>query len=159
MTPPAGMQMKEERVSDKQITDFLAGVVGVVEANSFESLMLWEENQRLDRWRWEQDSMGLLETVGHLADMPVCISLYKSRINGHLLLFWHATSAVVDHRLIDKWMVETLPLSAMRDGDPRKGVNRTNAMNFSNVFPRSTTTARPATPSQPEPPHHPRSPQ
>lgn len=119
---------------DREMTDFLAGVVGVVEATSYEYHMLWVENQRADRPRtWEEISLGLLKTVGCLDDRPVCVSLRKARVGGHLLLFVDPTSQVVDHVMIDDWLLTTLPDSACRENGH---VNRTDAMNFHNVFPR-----------------------
>jgi hypothetical protein len=123
-----------ERVMDREMTEFLDGVVGVVEANSFEQHMLWSENrQRTHPRTWEQLNPGLLETVGVLDGRPVCVSLHKVRVGGHLILFVDATSQVVDHEMIARWMADTMPRSALRENGI---VNRTDAMNFHNVFPR-----------------------
>ncbi len=118
---------------DPELTSFLAGVVGVIEANSYERHMLWIENRQHPHPKtWEQLPPGRLETVGHLDDRPVCVSLLKVRVGGHPLLFFYPTSQVVDHAMIDLWLTATLPPSAMHpDGYP----NRTDAMNFHNVFP------------------------
>lgn len=120
-------------MNDNEMTDFLSDAVGVVEANSYELHMLWAENQRRAQPRtWKENPRGLLETVGHIADRPVCIGLFTAEVDQHKLLFIDATSQVVDHRMIDKWLTDTLPQSAFRkDGH----VNKTNAMNFHNVFP------------------------
>lgn len=123
-------------MSDREINEFLSGVVGVVEANSFETLCLWEDYHEQRKVSWEQRLDGLGETVGHLGSMPVHLSLCINTVDGHKLLFIDATSQVVDHRLIEKWLAETLPKSAMRDSVPVR-VNKVNAMNFHNVFPRN----------------------
>lgn len=119
-------------MADTEMTEFLSGVVGVVEANSFERLCLWQEHHTRRLWLDRND--GLLETVGHLDGMPVCLSLLTSKIDGHKVLFIDATSQVVDHRMIDKWLAETLPKTAFKNGG--EYVNKTDAMNFHNVFPR-----------------------
>lgn len=126
---------------DKQMTEFLHGVVGVVEANSYETMCLWKEYAEELKKPWKQRCDGLGEIVGKLADMPVFLSLLTAEIEGHKILFIDATSQVIDHRLIDQWLANTLPTSAFRGGDPRNGVNKTDAMNFSNVFPRKAKAA------------------
>ena len=118
---------------DKEMSDFLAGIVGVVEATSYEQLCLWKEDH--DRVKWELNPSGLMEIVGHLDDMPVCLSLTTATVDGHKLLFIDATSQVVDNRMIDKWLLETVPPSAMNERDGRY-VNKVDAMNFHNVFRR-----------------------
>lgn len=121
--------------SDSEMTDFLHGVVGVVEANSFEHLCLWQEYR--SRVAWSDRMSGFGEIIGHLADMPVCISLRTSTVDGHKLLFVDATSQVVDWRMVDAWLDKMMPQSARRDNG---SVNRVNAMNFHNVFPRRVPT-------------------
>jgi hypothetical protein len=120
---------------NEQMTAFLANVIGAVEANSYEKLMLWDANTRLTPPRiWKENNSGLLEVVGRLADMPVCIGLWTAEIDGHKILFYDATSQVVDYRMIDNWLETNLPKTAFRkDGY----VNKTDAMNFRNIFPRS----------------------
>lgn len=113
---------------------YLNGVIGIVEANSYELHMLWEENERSENPKsWKQDGGGPLVTVGHLDKMPVCISLFIVRVDSHKVLFFDATSQVVDYRLIDNWMEDNLPESARRkDGF----INKSDAANFHNIFPR-----------------------
>jgi hypothetical protein len=117
---------------DEQMTAFLTGVIGAVEANNYEQLMLWSENKRRDPPRvWKEKNSGLLETIGHLDDMPVCISLWTAEIDGHKILFYEPTSQVVDYRMIDNWLETNLPKTAFRkDGY----VNRSDSMNFHNLF-------------------------
>jgi hypothetical protein len=116
---------------DDQIKKFLKDVRGAVEATSYEELRICQEYKQ--EYSWEQNLCGYLETVGFLGKMPICISLRTSVVNGHKILFWDATSQVVDHKKIDKWFKKNLPESARRDdGSP----NRTDAMNFHNILPR-----------------------
>lgn len=124
-----------------QMTELLAGVVGIIDAASFEQHMLWADNSRREQpLTWKENMSGLTAIVGLLGEMPVCISLFTAEIDGHKLLFWHATSQVVDYRMIDKWMIENLPKSAFH-ADGR--VNQTDAGNFHNIFPRTTQTPAP----------------
>lgn len=119
---------------DREITDFLAGVVGVVEANSYEHHMLWSENEQREKpLPWKQNNCGLGETVGHIGKMPVFVSLFTAEVDGHKLLFIFPTSQVIDHRMIEKWLKRTLPRTAFCEGGY---VNKTDAMNFHNVFRR-----------------------
>ena len=121
---------------DQEMQKYLDGVMGVVEATNFEKHCLWENNQRSPRKRtWVETGHGFLEKVGFLADNPICISLLTAVVDDHKLLFTHPTSQVVDHRVIDAWMATHLPKSAYRDGR----INRIDAMNFHNIFPRLET--------------------
>jgi len=124
-------------VVDEEMARFLDGVVGVVECDNYGKHMIWVENhykavelghRKLD---WVDGRLGMMEKVGELADMPVCISLFKATIDGQLILFVDPCSMVVDHRMIDAWYKRVLPKSAFRaDGY----VNKTDAMNFNNVL-------------------------
>jgi hypothetical protein len=117
-----------------ELDRFLAGVTGLVEASIFERQMLWEENQRRQPPReWVENLSGRIEIVGHLDDDPVCISMFTARIDGELILFYHDTSAVVDHKMIERWLFEKAPTTALRGTGY---LNRVDAMNFHNVFRR-----------------------
>lgn len=124
-------------VVDEEMAKFLDGVVGVVEADNYAKHMLWMENHykavELDHRKldWKSDQMGMMEKVGEIAGMPVCISLFKAEIDGQAILFVDPCSMVVDHRLIDAWYKQTLPKSAFRENGY---VNKTDAMNFHNVL-------------------------
>lgn len=129
---------------DAEMTKFLEGVVGVVEADNYGKHMLWVENSRRDTpLTWVQNCHGYLLTIGMLDDMPVCISLFTAVIDGHKLLYLEATSTVVDHRMIDDWLKKNLPESAFQPGG--EFVNSTDAMNFHNIFRYERDKARQAT--------------
>jgi hypothetical protein len=87
---------------------------------------------------WVENFLGYSETLGRLADMPVCVSLRTAVVRGHKLLFIDPTSQVVDHRLIDEWLEEWLPPTARRGSV----VNKVDAANFHNVFPRKREEVR-----------------
>ncbi len=115
----------------EEMKQFLEGVVGIVEANSFEKMCLWKENQDQMKYEWKENNLGYLPTIGELAGMPVVLSLFTADVNGHKLLFYHPTSQVVDWRQIEAWLQLNLPKTAFREnGYP----NKTDAMNFSNIF-------------------------
>lgn len=107
-------------VVNEEMAKFLDGVVGVVECDNYGHHMLWIENHykanELDHRKrdWQSGRMGLMEKVGEIAGMPVCISLLKDVIGGQTILFVDPCSMVVDHRLIDAWYKRTLPESAFR---------------------------------------------
>jgi len=127
---------------DCEMTAFLEGVIGAVLAYSYEHHMLWVENQKAEKpLTWEDVNPGLLEVAGYCHDtsgksFPTCISLFKARVGGHLLLFWHPTSQIVDFRLIEEWMKTNLPETAFVEYNGVRCVNQTDAMNFHNIFPR-----------------------
>ena len=119
------------------MSDFLADTHGVVDANSYERLMLWSENQRRDRpLTWQENNLGLMEYVGWLDSRPICISLTTAIVDGKKILFVDPTSQLVDHALIDSWLEQNLPKTAFRTF--AKYLNRVNAMNFINVFHQYT---------------------
>jgi hypothetical protein len=121
---------------DNELAKFLDGVIGVVDANSYESMCLYMENDREQKRPWKQNSSGLLETVGIVDGRPVCLSLLTNEVDGHKLLFIEATSQIVDWKMIEEWLQRSMPVTCFDGNDPRRRLNRTNAMNFHNVLPR-----------------------
>ena len=129
-----------------EMARFLEGVVGVVEATSCEQQYLWQDN-RVDKFvgpaikPWKENLAGCLQCVGHFAKAPIYISLRTAEIDGHKILFWNATSQVVDYRVIEAWMEANIPQSARRsDGY----INQSDATNFRNVFHRMPAKPEPA---------------
>lgn len=66
-----------------------------------------------DRWdladqrlAWEQLNPGYMVTVGECAGMPVCVCVTFARIRGRIVAFYYATSQVVDHRMVEKWLAK-----------------------------------------------------
>lgn len=112
---------------------FLEGVVGVVEATSDEKFFLWKEwHHDTDRLTWNAGGGGPMVTLGHLAEMPVCMSMLVDEVGGHRILFVECTSQVVDWRMVDEFLKKHLPQSAFTDAGY---VNKVNAGNFWNVLP------------------------
>lgn len=124
--------------------EFMKDIVGVVEATDFERHMLWlsyakeavefghgfHENSKFP---WVQNTVGRMVIVGWVGDhRPIWISLSTDVVNGQKLLFWHATSPIVDYDKCDQWLKENLPPSAFRDDG---FINRSDPSNFTNIFP------------------------
>lgn len=127
---------------DPELVKFLEGVVGVVEANSYEKMMLWVENSRretplcdsgLARMKWESSNHGIGRTIGYLASRPIHLGLIVNVINGHRILFLDVTSTVVDHDLIRDWLLTVLPASAIKENGY---VRYEDAENLYAVLPR-----------------------
>lgn len=99
--------------------------VYVVAATNEERHMLWREysadahasgwgspgNKRI---AWAQDNPGWLRTVGVFGGMPVALALTFERLAGRLVIFWEATSQVVDYRMCEAWLEENVPAYASR---------------------------------------------
>jgi hypothetical protein len=93
-----------------------------VEATDYERLCLWREwHDEQRRVTWQEESRGLLVTVGHVGDRPVCVCLCWATIDGRRVVFYHASSQIVDHPTVEAWVRAT----AMTPGG-----THTNAMNF-----------------------------
>lgn len=114
--------------------EFLKDVVGVVEATSYESMCLWREYHQTQKKTWIQGRGGYLPTIGQLDGRPVVLSLLVNTVDSRPILFLEVTSQVVDHKMVEEWLKLHLPASALKDGG--KYINKVNAMNFHNVFPR-----------------------
>lgn len=115
----------------ENVRRFLNGVSGAIEATDVERHGLMEKYTRYGV-TWKSNTGGLLTSVGALGDMPVCISLNKAKIDGQSIIFYHATSQVVDHRMVRKWLEDNLPSTARRE-DGR--IKHADAMNADLVAP------------------------
>ena len=107
--------VEKARPASPDIQKYIAGVIGVVEANSFETLCLWKEHPNADA-RWKQAPWGPLVEIGQVDGRPIWVSLLVHTIDGDRVLFIDATSQIVDHKLIDEWLHANLPASARRTG-------------------------------------------
>lgn len=118
--------------------DLFEGVTGVVEATRFEDLRRWPDVKKYrPEWEWKQSLSGPLITVGRLDDRPICISVFVHEIGGERIVFVEPTSQLVDYKMIDEWLLEHLPESALQQHNLRQGyryLNKVDAGNFFNVF-------------------------
>jgi hypothetical protein len=117
---------------NEYIKEFLAGIVGVVEATSSEKHFLWKEYAHTKKVTWVSGGGGPGLTVGYIDKRPVCISLLVDVINGKKILFLEATSELVDWKMIDAWLKENTPTTALREGT--EYVNKVTACNFFNLL-------------------------
>jgi hypothetical protein len=101
----------------------------VVEATSAEKYFLWELHAGKNTW--EQGSSGLVIEIGKLGGplqekRPIVICCWWERINGMNVLFWEATSQLVDYRMIEEWFKQNCYPYEHGSGRAAK----TDAMNF-----------------------------
>lgn len=120
----------------REVYDFLAGAIGAVEATRYERLALWQENRQHSRMVWEENLAGYILGAGEFGGMPVTIRLHTAVIGGHKVVFYDSPSQVTDSRIIEKWLEDHLPTSAWVPPFDKRRVNKTDAMNFHNIFPR-----------------------
>ena len=110
----------------------------LVEANDYERHMLWinyadaAATYRLPSnhtVKWSgAGADGFMVEVGDLAEMPVCVVFTFDQINDKTVVFYHASSQVVDHRMIEKWLRDNT-------STPDNGiVPMTSANSFFNAF-------------------------
>lgn len=113
----------------EDLKEFMEGVIGIVEANSFEFMCLWREHKELGR-EFQTSPTGRSVIVGHFNNMPIVLTLWNVKVEGKKILIWEAVSMVVHHDMIREWFKNNLPNSAMKNGY----VNSVDAMNFYNVL-------------------------
>ena len=116
---------------DKQ---FLADVVGIVEATNYEYHCLWKEYCEKGSYTWVENLSGYGPTIGYVDSRPIVVSLSTAVVDGHKILFVDPCSLLVDWKMIDEWLIKNLPASAMQDGG--QWLNKVDAMNFGSVFTR-----------------------
>ncbi len=90
----------------------LSRVFAAVEATNFEQMALyqtWSPAQSVGVHAreirvWEEDSVGLLLTIGTFADHPVSIQIRFVTLDGHLVMFWESPSQITNHLMVDQWL-------------------------------------------------------
>lgn len=110
------------------LEELLSATKFAVESTGFERHMLWRDNYQ--RMPWEGNPAGYGIELGKVGDMPVMLSTTFQAIDGHVVLFYHPTSQVVDYRMIEAWLNENVPAK----WDKGTRIARTNAMNFSHCL-------------------------
>lgn len=119
--------------ADDPVSILMEGVIGCVEANSFEKVCLWEFNRiSISKREWKEENSGYLVTIGYIDGSPVAISLNTATIDRQKILFYYPTSVMVDYDMIREWLSVNLPDTAK--GNYPGGYNSTDAQNFHNVF-------------------------
>lgn len=94
-----------------------------VEADMFAKHTLWQnfstealECQRIKlntaqlcqelqyRVKWIDDNMGYSMQIGEVNKRPVCVTFFWTKIDNRLVMFYHATSEIVDHKMVNDWL-------------------------------------------------------
>lgn len=88
-------------MTSQAVIDYIAGIAYAVEATRAEQMWLWKDHAR----------------VGELDGRPVMISIMRSAVQGQSVLFWHPTSVVVDHDMIEAWFRQHMPDTIKIDVD------------------------------------------
>lgn len=84
---------------------FFKDVVYVIEATNFEQFALWQLNEESRCIQsWEQINPGFSTVIGYVGDMPVVVSVFCAKLNGHKVAFYESTSLIVDHDMVRKWI-------------------------------------------------------
>jgi hypothetical protein len=90
-----------------------------VEATDYERLCVWRE------WhapvQWEDEHEGRLCTIGELDGRPIAVCVSWSRVEGRRVAFYHASSQLVDHVVVERWVRSKLL---------KPGGTHSDAMNF-----------------------------
>ena len=89
----------------------------IVEATSYEQLMLWEKYCKdgfnpIVKYNWEQLNPGFMTTVGELTVLnsgkrkkyPINISCNWCKINGVMVMFYESVSMISHYDMIKKWV-------------------------------------------------------
>lgn len=76
-----------------------------VEASSFELQVLCARYGN----RLELENHGVATNIGNLDGRPIVISLMFGTFDDQHVLFWHATSQLVDYKMIDDWFCCNTP--------------------------------------------------
>lgn len=109
----------------KTVKDYLAGVMGICEANSFERMCLWREHTLHQGNTWDDRLHGYGQAVGVLGAKKTCyISLYVVYVDDVKIVFLEPTSKQIDWNDIERWLDKYL-----------SGVLKVDAQNFYNLFP------------------------
>lgn len=109
----------------EHIKKYVKDVVGLCEATDCERFYLWQEYK--EYWKECRSGYGLI--VGTTDDRPTMLSLLVDEIKGKKILFYYATSQLVDHNHIDNWLRENFKVLLSRH-------MKTNATNFANIVNR-----------------------
>ena len=111
------------------------GVEYFVEATSFEKFCLWKQNEEYKKdftlksfQEWDMGTGQMVE-IGRLDRRPVAVVFWFDKLDGHKVCFYEATSEVVDHKMVEKWIEDNCNVP-VRDGRRAK----TDAQNFHNVY-------------------------
>jgi hypothetical protein len=115
--------------ASQAVIDFVEGAKGVVEANSYESMALWQTHTD-NGGTWVKTLSCIGVCAGTYGKDRVFISLSSAVVNGKKIIFYEPTSIVVNWALVDKWIESVMPESTYRN----KCLIKASAMNFHAVL-------------------------
>lgn len=119
------MQSQKSNVNhNSTLEELLSATKFAVEATGFERHMLWRDHHQAVSWEGNPAGYGV--QLGKVGDMPVMLSTTFQVIDGHVVLFYHPTSQLVDYRMIEAWLKENVPAK----WDKGTRIAQTDAMNF-----------------------------
>lgn len=72
------------------------------------------------RVKWEQLNPGSVPTIGTLGKRPICLTIFWARIDGQVVMFYEATSELVDWAKIQAWLDIEYKHVPMWDNGTRK---------------------------------------
>ena len=84
-----------------------------------------EKNRRV---HWKSENMGFSLTIGHIGKKAVVVQFSFAYIDGRKIAFYNACSNVVDHSMVENWLIERF----QRTHDGYTRWNHTDANNFHN---------------------------
>lgn len=116
----------------EEMKELVAGAMGFCEATSEEQHGVWARLKRTDRAVSWENRGGRGITIGYLDSRPVHVTLCHIDVAGHKVIFYDATSTVVDHDMVRAFIDMIAPESARRS-DGR--VNHSDAANMTNILP------------------------
>lgn len=118
---------------DEDITRFTAGAIGFCQTTTEELFGLWSRlvEHRTPAVSWKQH-MGIGVTIGYIDDRPVHVLLRHVDVAGSKIIFYEATSTVVDYDMV-RTFIELIapPVSAYRNGR----LNHSDTTNMVNLLP------------------------
>lgn len=117
---PVDLAAEQKMLADRaaysaQPEGYKRDTVFCVEATSHEIHMLWRDfaDDRTAREygpptkrrvKWEQLNPGSMPTIGTLGKRPICLTIFWVRIDGQVVMFYEATSELVDWAKIRAWL-------------------------------------------------------
>lgn len=86
-------------------------IVFLIEANRNEQLAFWRDHFHDPRHKndhikeWKEVSMGHGITIGTVDNRPVVVSISYAFLNGKKVMFYEGVSQLVDHQMIEDWLM------------------------------------------------------
>jgi hypothetical protein len=81
---------------------------------------------------WTQETRGHMVTLGWLEGRPICVTLFYATLDGTRVLFYEATSQLVDHAMVEQWLRHHTERTIRYDGGRRWA--RTDSSNFAHCL-------------------------